>query len=136
MPWPYWSFASVAHGFVTAEAITREPCQPGVWKSGMSPAMPVSITATPTPRPVARDHALFAWTAFTVGWDSSLYVFRIVGSTSFAGPGNHLLLVVVASASRAGVAAARVGGAEAHPAVQRDRLDTATVPQAAWRPCA
>src|SRR4051812_12923168 len=59
--------------------------------------MPVSMTATPTPRPVARYQALFACTAVTVGWDSSLYVFRIVGSTSFAGPGSHLLVVVVAS---------------------------------------
>jgi hypothetical protein len=40
---------------VTAEAITREPR--GDWKSGTSPAIPVSITATPTPWPVARYQA-------------------------------------------------------------------------------
>ena len=57
VPWPYVSVAVVALGSITAEAITREVvslCE--VWKSGRSPAMPVSITATPTPAPVLWRH--------------------------------------------------------------------------------
>src|SRR5947207_748143 len=64
VPWPYASPDVTAPGFVTAEAMTRDPVSP--LKSGMSPAMPVSMTATPTPLPVyepdAELHARSAWT--------------------------------------------------------------------------
>ena len=48
------SAAVVASGFVTREATTRDS-PPSSVKSESSPSIPVSITATPTPSPVASD---------------------------------------------------------------------------------
>ena len=49
------SSAVVASGLTTAEPMTRERLSVSeTRKSGRSPAMPVSMTATPTPRPVPR----------------------------------------------------------------------------------
>ena len=51
VPWPKPSPAVVAPGAVTTFATMRD-APLASRKSGMSPAMPVSMTATPTPRPV------------------------------------------------------------------------------------
>jgi hypothetical protein len=51
VPWPYVSPAVTAAGLVTALATTRE-LPSAARKSGLVPATPVSITATPTPLPV------------------------------------------------------------------------------------
>src|ERR1700722_14672759 len=54
VPWPYGSPALVAFGLTTADAITRDVeslCETS--KSGRLPCTPESITATPTPVPVA-----------------------------------------------------------------------------------
>ena len=51
VPWPKPSPAVVAPGDVTTFATMRDWPLKSL-KSGMSPAMPVSMTATPTPRPV------------------------------------------------------------------------------------
>src|SRR3954469_19403042 len=61
VPWPYVSAAAVAPALVTTDATTREvPSAPA--KSGRSPSIPVSITATPTPLPVVAPHAAGAET--------------------------------------------------------------------------
>jgi hypothetical protein len=58
VPWPYVSPALVASGLVTTDATTRErPSAP--LKSARWPAMPVSMTATPTPLPVSDPVVLF-----------------------------------------------------------------------------
>jgi hypothetical protein len=49
------SVADLASGLTTAEPMTREVLSSEERrKSARSPAMPVSTTATPTPRPFAR----------------------------------------------------------------------------------
>ena len=54
------SLAFVAYGFVTTEATTRELLLgPFSSKSFIWPAMPVSMTATPTPLPVTFASGLF-----------------------------------------------------------------------------
>src|SRR4051812_26302973 len=53
VPCPYVSVLVWASGLVTTEATTREvPSDDETRKSGRSPAMPVSMTATPMPLPV------------------------------------------------------------------------------------
>src|SRR3954468_9080570 len=60
-PCPYVCATVVAAAFVTTDATTREvPSAPA--KSGRSPSIPVSITATPTPLPVVAPHAAGAKT--------------------------------------------------------------------------
>jgi hypothetical protein len=61
VPWPKRSLAPCAAGLITAEPITRD-APVASRKSGRSPAIPVSMTATVTPRPVARPHACGAST--------------------------------------------------------------------------
>src|SRR3954462_1267129 len=68
VPCPYVSATVVAAAFVTTDATTRDaPSAPA--KSGRSPAIPVSITATPTPLPVVVFHAAGAKTE--VGYDEA-----------------------------------------------------------------